>query len=126
MSNTEFVPIYCQQLNCLEEQTEQCSHCKLFFCNLHQKNHVHDFMNEHNKLLNAELGNKEFDPTKEKHHFGFVVKAINPGCTVEMQIEDSEGTVTRITSTESRQDDYNAMYAAVNHAFNDWFKRNIS
>lgn len=71
--------------------------------------------------LNAELGNKEFDPTKEKHHFGFVVKSVNPGCTLEMQIEDNEGNVTRVTSTENKEEDKYEFSKVVLEAFERWF-----
>lgn len=44
---------------------------------------------------------KEFDPTTETHHFGFVVKIVDPGCTIEVQIEEASGRVTRVTTTEN-------------------------
>lgn len=109
-----YEPIYCSALGCLREQREQCAHCKMFFCPEHQKNHTHP--------LNAELGNKEFDPTKEKHHFGFVVKIIDPGCTRELQIEHRDGTVERYTSTEDEVDDLNVWSRAVRNAFHKLFQ----
>lgn len=67
--------------------------------------------------------NKEFDPTKEKHLFGFVVKSVDPGCTLEMQIEDNEGGVYRFTSTDDRAADFEEFSRMVNEAFRRWFDR---
>ena len=55
----------------------------------------------------------EFDPTSERHMFGFVVKVVDPGCTIEVQIEEADGTVTRITTTESRLSDGVAITQAI-------------
>lgn len=72
----------------------------------------------------AELGRGEFDPMSETHHFGFVVKSVNPGCTMEMQIEEADGRVTRITTTENSLEDYHAMKVAVMAAFDRFLQRN--
>jgi hypothetical protein len=64
----------------------------------------------------ALTGNKQFEPTSETHHFGFVVKAVDPGCTLEVQIEERDGRVTRLTTTESTSDDREAIRAAIAEA----------
>jgi predicted RNase H-like nuclease (RuvC/YqgF family) len=43
---------------------------------------------------------KEFDPTQERHYPLLIVKAVEPGCTTEIQIEDIEGHVVRLTTTD--------------------------
>jgi len=58
----------------------------------------------------------QFEPASETHHFGFMVKLVEPGCTSEVQIEERSGRVTRITTTENADNDYNAIHAAVNLA----------
>jgi hypothetical protein len=65
----------------------------------------------------------EFDPSSELHHFGFLVKAVDPGCTVELQIEEKNGHVVRITSTESPERDFEVMRSAVVAAFERFFQR---
>lgn len=62
---------------------------------------------------------REFDPTSEKHHVALLIKWVDPGCTVELQIERSNGTVTRLTSTESPAEDRATFTAAVLTAFED-------
>lgn len=52
----------------------------------------------------AELGS-QFEPSTETHHFGFVVKIVDPGCTLEVQIEERSGRVTRLTTTENSSAD---------------------
>lgn len=54
----------------------------------------------------AQLNMKEFDPTKETHHPLLIVKAVDPGCTLELQIENAvTGEVVRLTTTESASGD---------------------
>ena len=48
---------------------------------------------------------REFDPSAETHNFGFLVKIVDPGCTLELQIEERSGRVTRVTSTEDADAD---------------------
>lgn len=55
----------------------------------------------------------QFEPTTEVHHFGFVVKVVNPGCTLEVQIEERSGRVTRLTTTEDQLDDHAVVRRAV-------------
>lgn len=48
----------------------------------------------------------EFDPTSEKHFHLLTVKAVEPGCTTELQIEMLDGTLLRFTTTDiSERDD---------------------
>lgn len=64
--------------------------------------------------LVAQLNMKEFDPTKEKHHPLLIIKAVDPGCTLELQIEDAvSGEVVRITTTESESSDQEVMVAKI-------------
>ena len=35
--------------------------------------------------------NREFNPETEVHHIGFLVKVVDPGCTLEVQIEERSG-----------------------------------
>lgn len=63
----------------------------------------------------AETG-RQFEPETETHHFGFLVKVVEPGCTLEMQIEERSGRVMRLTTTESASVDRTAFHKAVNDA----------
>ena len=63
----------------------------------------------------AETG-AQFDPETETHHFGFLVKVVEPGCTLEVQIEERSGRVTRVTTTESQSHDDVVIRKAVNDA----------
>jgi hypothetical protein len=49
---------------------------------------------------------RQFEPDTETHHVGFIVKCVDPGCTLEIQIEERSGRVTRITTTENPNDDW--------------------
>jgi predicted RNase H-like nuclease (RuvC/YqgF family) len=59
----------------------------------------------------------EFDPTSEKHRVALLIKWVDPGCTTELQIEHPDGTVLRLTSTESSANDRVEFMNAVVHAF---------
>jgi hypothetical protein len=56
---------------------------------------------------------RQFEPETETHHFGFVVKVVDPGCTLEIQIEERSGQVTRITTTDEPHADVEVITAAV-------------
>jgi hypothetical protein len=64
----------------------------------------------------------EFDPTSEKHMFGFLVKMVDPGCTLELQIEEANGTVTRLTSTENPAHDREQFHRAIAEVAERLFK----
>lgn len=58
------------------------------------------------KKLVAQSSMKEFDPECELHKPLLIVKAIDPGCTKELQIENClTGRVVRLTTTESSEND---------------------
>lgn len=60
----------------------------------------------------------EFDPTSERHFALLIVKAVEPGCTTELQIEDVvSGDVTRITTTDDAATDDAAFASAVSAAW---------
>ncbi len=49
---------------------------------------------------------KEFDPECEVHRPVIIVKAVNAGCALELQIENcATGRVKRLTTTESEEID---------------------
>ncbi len=64
---------------------------------------------------------REFDPGAEVHHFGFIVKGVDPGCTVEVQIEERSGRVTRITTTDRAAHDRIEIRAAILDAVDRFF-----
>lgn len=74
------------------------------------------------KPLVAHQNMQEFDPECEKHFPLLVVKAVDPGCTIELQIENGiTGKVTRLSSTESIDRDRDAFEKALLSAFrNAW------
>lgn len=47
----------------------------------------------------------EFDPTTEQHFPLLLIKAVEPGCTTEIQLELIDGTVMRFTTTEDADQD---------------------
>ena len=47
----------------------------------------------------------EFDPTTEQHFPLLLIKAVEPGCTTEIQLELIDGTVERFTTTEDADRD---------------------
>ena len=56
----------------------------------------------------------EFDPTSETHHPLLIIKAVEPGCTTELQIEDARiGKVVRLTTTDRPANDDAVFEAAV-------------
>ena len=58
------------------------------------------------KPLVAEQKMKEFDPECERHQPLLIIKVVDPGCTLELQIENCKtGHVTRLTSTDSEEYD---------------------
>lgn len=65
----------------------------------------------------AKLARAEFDPTSEKHRVAMIVKWVDPGCTTELQIEHSDGTVIRLTSADSSTNDRALFRLAVAAAF---------
>lgn len=69
----------------------------------------------------AETGT-QFDPATEAHHFGFLFKVVEPGCTLEVQIEERSGRVTRLTTTEDSEDDRAAIRAAIHDVLNRLFQ----
>ncbi len=71
-----------------------------------------------NKPLVAQQSMKEFDPECERHYPLITVKAVDPGCTLEFQIENAlTGQVTRITTTESEDDDMKTVRQAILEQF---------
>lgn len=66
---------------------------------------------------------EEFDPTSEKHHVAMIVKWVEPGCTTELQIEQSDGTVTRMTTTEDGRVDRQLFLNVVMLAFQQEMNR---
>lgn len=72
----------------------------------------------------AHTNMKEFDPTYERHYPLLIVKTVDPGCTIELQIENSlTGEITRITSTESPDEDERVMVAKLTEVFLDAWAR---
>jgi hypothetical protein len=73
------------------------------------------------KALVAQQGNmKEFDPECELHYPILIVKMVDPGCTFELQLEfPRSGTILRITSTESPEEDETRFLEAVKGAFEE-------
>lgn len=77
--------------------------------------------------LVAEQRMKEFDPAAERHYPLVIIKAVDPGCTMELQIEDAHmGTVTRITTTDNAEADRRAMRNAVLDAFEAAWGRRVA
>lgn len=65
----------------------------------------------------------EFDPTSERHFPLLIIKAVEPGCTTELQIEDVQsGKVTRLTTTEDADQDEALFEHAVLEAFRAAFR----
>jgi predicted RNase H-like nuclease (RuvC/YqgF family) len=71
----------------------------------------------HLHVRERNVSRAEFDPTSEKHRVAMIVKWVDPGCTTELQIEHADGTVVRLTSTESSKHDRDRFYIAVSKAF---------
>lgn len=70
------------------------------------------------KPLVAEQQMKEFDPECERHYPMLIVKIVDPGCTLELQIENCvDGVVRRITSTENAERDLKVMLEAISAEF---------
>jgi hypothetical protein len=90
--------------------------CEL--CGRKNWEHPHDVCPKALVALQKDM--REFDPECEKHHPLLIVKAVDPGCTLEIQIENAvTGKVTRITSTESEKADMEAFEAALLAAFRE-------
>lgn len=69
------------------------------------------------KPLVAHQRMKEFDPECERHLPLLLVKVVDPGCTLELQIEDCRtGKVTRLTTTDSAAADMLTFKNAVQSA----------
>lgn len=65
---------------------------------------------------------KEFDPSCERHYPLFSVKAVEPGCTTEWQLENAQtGEVVRVTTTEDPAADSAAcLHAVIKMATEAW------
>jgi len=66
----------------------------------------------------------EFNPESEKHFPLLILKAVEPGCTLELQIEDVvSGKVTRATTMDSAEEDREVFESLVLEAFREaWSK----
>lgn len=71
------------------------------------------------KPLVAHQNMKEFDPECERHFPVLLVKAVDPGCTIELQIERRNGQVERYTTGENFASDMRTFKAAVLRAFEE-------
>ena len=72
------------------------------------------------KLVAQQSGMKEFDPECETHRPVLIIKAVDPGCTLELQIEMcASGRVVRITTTDNPEDDMTSFEAAIIKAFRE-------
>lgn len=61
---------------------------------------------------------REFDPKSEKHFPLLIIKAVEPGCTTELQIEIcSTGQVERLTTADDAETDDKLFDEAVLRAF---------
>jgi hypothetical protein len=70
------------------------------------------------RKLRAQDNMKEFDPTSEQHWPLLIVKAVDGGCTTELQIENAtNGDVTRVTTTDNEEFDDDEMERALQEAF---------
>lgn len=70
------------------------------------------------KPLVAHQSMKEFDPECERHYPLLIIKAVEPGCTTELQIEDvRNGEVIRLTTTDNASKDIETFKTAVLQAF---------
>lgn len=68
--------------------------------------------------LVAQSNMKEFDPTRELHKPILIIKSVDPGCTLELQIENAiTGEVIRLTSTEDGRSDMAVFEQAIIEAF---------
>ncbi len=67
---------------------------------------------------------KEFDPECELHYPLLIIKAVDPGCTLELQIENAvTGKVIRLTTTDDPSNDHRTFHQAVQEALdNAWAK----
>ena len=70
------------------------------------------------KKLVAHQNMKEFDPECERHYPILIIKAIDPGCTLEFQIECVDGLVLRDTTTEDPESDRARFLKEVVRQFN--------
>lgn len=64
---------------------------------------------------------REFDPSTECHYQGFTIKVVDPGCTLEIQIEERSGRVTRITTTDDVTTDKDQIRQAVLEALDRFY-----
>ena len=66
----------------------------------------------------AQNNMKEFDPECELHHPLLIIKAVEPGCTTELQIEHAQsGRIVRLTTTENADADRATFERAVLESF---------
>lgn len=59
----------------------------------------------------------------EKQYFVFQVCAVDPGCTLEIEIEDRVGNKARITTTDDPSSDREAIKSALNKFIDEMFIR---
>lgn len=70
------------------------------------------------KPLVAHQNMAEFDPECERHKPILIIKTVDPGCTLELQIEDcTTGKVIRLTTTDDPNSDLIGFGKAVLAAF---------
>lgn len=50
-------------------------------------------------------GMREFDPECERHYVLLIIKAVDPGCTLELQVECADGRVFRDTTRDDPASD---------------------
>lgn len=75
-------------------------------------------------LVALQQNMREFDPECERHFPILVIKAVDPGCTLELQIEDAAtGEVTRLTSRDDPKKDLEVFEKAVLTAFRKAWER---
>lgn len=75
------------------------------------------------KKLVAEQNMLEFDPECERHWPLLTIKKVDPGCTMELQIEIAyTGEVIRLTTTDDEAGDDARFEAAVLAAFRKAWK----
>jgi hypothetical protein len=69
-------------------------------------------------------GAAEFDPESERHFPLLIIKAVEPGCTTELQIEDCDtGQVTRVSTTDDAENDDIAFMGAIRVAWEKAWER---
>lgn len=70
------------------------------------------------KPLVAHQPMKEFDPECERHFPLLIVKAVEPGCTTEIQIENAQtGNVIRLTTADDPKADEQLFVTVLGRTF---------